>query len=78
MSLRAHGLMWFVAQYPPLAAMQPQQRGALYAKLPPTSEPSLLQWARSYRVELDLTPDAAQSGAAAAELIGSMQAARIG
>ena len=67
-----------VAQYPPLAGMQPQQRAALFAKLPPTSEPSLLQWARSYRVELDLSPGAAPSGSAADELIGSMQAARIG
>ncbi len=65
-------------QYPPLAGMQPQQRAALFAKLPPTSEPSLLQWARSYRVELDLSPYAGPSGAAADELISSMQAARIG
>ena len=57
--------------------MQPQQRAALYDKLPPTSEPSFLQWARSYRVELDLASDAGSSRAEA-QLISSMQVARIG
>ena len=67
-----------MAQYPPLAGMHPQQRAALFAKLLPTSEPSLLQWARSYRVELDLSRGAAPAGSAVADLTGSMQAARIG
>ena len=49
-----------------LAGIQPEQRAALYKKLPPTSEPSLLQWARSYRVELDLSSDAGAPVSAAA------------
>lgn len=39
------------AQYPLLAKLSETGRAALFSKLPPTTEPSFLQWCRNFKVE---------------------------
>ena len=53
------------AQYPPLAALPAEARTRLFTKLPPTSEPSFLQWCRHYKVEASPSVGAAVAKARA-------------
>ena len=50
-------MMWacLAVQYPPLALLPAAARVALTSKLPPTTEPSFLQWCRNFKVEASLT-----------------------